>query len=124
MSYGLHGEGSNEFMIDRDSGTIQVKKGPLGRSNLDRERTESYSLRVVATDLPGGGSDQKTSTVMVRVSLLDVNDSPPRFSQSRYTAVVPENSPVDTLVAQVYCTYLWSPKTFNFIFRFLLRIQT
>ena len=67
-----------------------------------RERTESYSLRVVATDLPGGGSDQKTSTVMVKVQLLDVNDSPPRFSQSRYTAVVPENSPVNTLVAQVY----------------------
>ena len=45
---------------------------------LYRERTESYSLRVVATDLPGGGSDQKTSTVMVKVRLLDVNDSPPR----------------------------------------------
>ena len=101
VSYGLQGEGSHEFMIDQDTGTIQVKKGPLGRSNLDRERTESYSLRVVATDLPGGGSDQKTSTVMVSVRLLDVNDSPPRFSQSRYTAVVPENSPVNTLVAQV-----------------------
>ena len=54
--------------------------------------------------ISGGGSDQKSSTVLVRVNLLDVNDSPPRFSQARYTAVVPENSPVNTLVAQVTAT--------------------
>ena len=54
--------------------------------------------------MPGGGSDQKTSTVMVKVNIQDVNDSPPQFTQSRFTAVVPENSPVGTLVAQVSAT--------------------
>ena len=53
VSYSLQGEGSREFMVDQESGLIQVKKGPLGRSSLDRELTESYNLRVVATDLPG-----------------------------------------------------------------------
>jgi len=102
--YSLQGEGVNEFMIDESTGVIQVKPGALGRSNLDREWIESYNLRVIARDMPGGGSDQKSSTVVVKVNLLDVNDSPPQFSQSRYTAVVPENSPVNTLVAQVSAT--------------------
>ena len=102
--YSLQGEGSNEFMIDRSTGEIKVRPSTRGRSSLDREWVESYSLRVVATDMPGGGSDQKTSTVVVRVDLADVNDTPPRFSQSRYTAVVPENSPRGTLVAQVAAT--------------------
>ena len=102
--YGIQGEGSNEFMIDEQSGTIKVRPGASGRSSLDREWVDSYNLRVVAKDMPGGGSDQKTSTVMVKVNIQDVNDSPPQFTQSRFTAVVPENSPVGTLVAQVSAT--------------------
>jgi len=104
VTYALQGEGINEFMIDETTGVIQVKPGSLGRSNLDREWVESYNLRVIARDMPGGGSDQKSSTVVVKVNLLDVNDSPPQFSQSRYTAVVPENSPIGTLVSQVSAT--------------------
>ena len=104
VRYGIQGEGSDEFMIDDLTGTIKVKPGALGRSSLDREWVETYNLRVVATDMPGGGSDQKTSTVIVRVKLEDVNDTPPKFSQSRYRAVVPENSPRGTPVAQVSAT--------------------
>lgn len=104
VSYALQGEGVNEFMIDETTGVIQIKPGALGRSNLDREWVPSYNLRVIARDMPGGGSDQKSSTVIVKVNLLDVNDSPPQFSQSRYTAVVPENSPIGTLVSQISAT--------------------
>jgi hypothetical protein len=69
---------------------------------LDREWQAAYNLRVVARDMPRrGGPDQKSATTMVRVVLTDVNDSPPQFTQSRYSAVVPENSPVGTLIAQV-----------------------
>jgi len=112
VSYSLQGEGFNEFMIDETSGVIQVKPGSLGRSNLDREWVDSYNLRVIARDMPGGGSDQKSSTVVVKVNILDVNDSPPQFSQSRYTAVVPENSPIDTLVTQVSAT---DPDLYNVV---------
>ena len=65
VTYDIQGEGSNEFMIGKTTGMIQVKKGSLGRSNLDREWIDSYNLRVIARDMPGGGSDQKTSTVVV-----------------------------------------------------------
>jgi hypothetical protein len=73
-----------------------------GRSRLDREWQPAYNLRVVARDMPRrGGPDQKSATATVRVVLTDINDSPPQFTQSRYSAVVPENSPSGTLIAQV-----------------------
>ena len=99
--YSLEGEGTEQFTIHPTEGHITVKAGERGRSNLDREVQAEYSLKVVARDLPQGGADQKSTAVLVQVSLLDVNDSPPQFVQSRYTAVVPENSPVQTLVVQV-----------------------
>lgn len=35
------------------------------------------------------------------VELTDVNDNAPAFTQSSYTAVVPENAPLDWSVSQV-----------------------
>jgi hypothetical protein len=40
----------------------------------------------------------------VIVKVLDVNDTPPKFSRSRYSSVVPENSVEGTLVVQVLAT--------------------
>merc|ERR1719507_432700 len=102
--YSLEGEGVQEFMIDPESGLIQTRPGPHGRSGLDREWKPTYNLRVLAKDMPGGGSDQKATSVLVKVNLLDVNDSPPNFSESSYRAVVPENSPKGTLVAHISAT--------------------
>ena len=82
----------------------QLKSGPGGRSNLDRERQDFYTLNVVATDMPDGGPGQRSSSTMVHVRVVDVNDSPPRFSESRYSAVVPENSDPGTLVLRVEAT--------------------
>ena len=102
--YSLEGEGVQEFMIDPESGLIQTRPGPHGRSGLDREWKPTYNLRVLAKDMPGGGSDQKATSVLVKVNLLDVNDSPPNFSESSFRAVVPENSPKGTLVAHISAT--------------------
>lgn len=99
--YSLEGEGEDHFIVHPTEGHVQVKPGKLGRSNLDRETKSRYSLRVIASDTPQGGQDQKSTSVLVEVSLLDVNDSPPQFSQTRYTAVVPENSPLNTPVVKV-----------------------
>ena len=35
------------------------------------------------------------------IKLSDINDTPPKFSRSRYSSVVPENSVEGTLVVQV-----------------------
>lgn len=46
---------------------------------------DNYSLEIHAID---SGSPQLTGKTIVHIELLDVNDSPPTFSQSNYTAVV------------------------------------
>ena len=116
--YSLEGEGSEQFIIHPTQGHIQVKPGMQGRSNLDREEKSRYSLRVVARDIPDGGPDQKSTSVLVEVFLLDVNDSPPTFSQNRYTAVVPENSPSNTLVAQISANDPDEGKNSEIVFQF------
>ena len=104
IRYSIKGEGSDAFTIHPTEGIIQVKATPSGRSNIDRERQSEYRLQVVASDTPDGGPDQKSTPVAVYVTLEDVNDTPPVFSQSQYSAVVPENSPEGTLVTQVMAT--------------------
>ena len=103
--YSMEGEGVQEFMINPVTGLIQIRpQAGSGRSGLDREWKPTYNLRVLAKDMPGGGSDQKASSVVVKVKLKDVNDSPPNFSESSYRAVVPENSQPGTLVAHISAT--------------------
>ena len=102
--YSLKGEGSEAFMIHPQEGHIQVKATKGGNSKLDRERNSEFRLQVVASDTPDGGPEQKSTTVVVYITLEDVNDTPPIFSQSQYSAVVPENSAQGTLVLQVMAT--------------------
>ncbi|XP_008547987.1 protein dachsous isoform X1 [Microplitis demolitor] len=69
--------------------------------NLDREARSSYQLIVEALD---GGSPPLRSRLRVNVIVQDVNDNPPIFNQTRYTASVPENATVGTPVLQVNAT--------------------
>ena len=104
VRYAIDGEGSDVFEIDPVDGVIKVKANQVGRSNLDREKQSQYKLKVMASDMPAGGPDQKSTAAIVRITVLDINDSPPVFSKSRYAAVVPENSPPNTLVMTVKAT--------------------
>ncbi len=47
------------------------------------------------------GPGQRAAHAVIRIKVLDVNDSPPWFSESRYSAVVPENSEPGTSVLTV-----------------------
>uniref|UniRef100_A0A3Q3JNN0 Cadherin domain-containing protein n=1 Tax=Monopterus albus TaxID=43700 RepID=A0A3Q3JNN0_MONAL len=68
---------------------------------LDREEHPSLPLKVMAVD---GGSPQRSGTVNIIVSVLDVNDNSPVFNQSVYRAVVVENAPKGTYVTTVNAT--------------------
>ncbi|XP_077518392.1 dachsous cadherin-related 1 [Amblyomma americanum] len=68
---------------------------------LDREVTPSYSLQVEAYD---GGRPPLRGTMTVNITILDVNDNPPAFNQSRYVGRVPENASVGTAVLRVLAT--------------------
>ncbi|XP_062870792.1 protocadherin Fat 1-like [Trichomycterus rosablanca] len=57
---------------------------------LDREVESEYNVEIVAQD---SGVPSLKTTKSVTVKVLDVNDNPPRFSQSSYIVYVKENSP-------------------------------
>ncbi|KAL1434854.1 hypothetical protein MTO96_001739 [Rhipicephalus appendiculatus] len=68
---------------------------------LDREATPFYSLQVEAFD---GGRPPLRGMMTVNITILDVNDNPPAFNQSRYVGRVPENASVGTAVLRVLAT--------------------
>ncbi|KAM9849709.1 protocadherin beta-16-like [Aulostomus maculatus] len=65
---------------------------------LDREQQEQMSLVLTAVD---GGEPQMSGTMMILITVLDVNDNAPVFTQHTYKAAVTENSPKGTVVAAV-----------------------
>lgn len=97
VEYSVSGDGSNMFDIDGKTGTIFVREGAV----LDRETQEIYNLQVMATDNPNGEANQRRTSVLVIIKVLDANDNAPKFNQEIYTAVVPENVPIDFSVITV-----------------------
>uniref|UniRef100_A0A8D3B9C9 Protocadherin 1 gamma 31 n=1 Tax=Scophthalmus maximus TaxID=52904 RepID=A0A8D3B9C9_SCOMX len=92
---------------DLDSGdnskvTLQLPKGspftlkPSFSNNyalvtngaLDRERFSEYNIEITATD---SGSPPLSSKKIIPVSITDVNDNPPVFTQSSYNVYLKEN---------------------------------
>ncbi|CAI9732462.1 protocadherin beta-15 isoform X3 [Octopus vulgaris] len=68
-------------------------------NKLDREMQDIYNLKVVAKD---GGTPSKKCVLNVEITVSDVNDSPPVFSQNVYNVTVNKrqrNTPIITLSA-------------------------
>ncbi|XP_031443074.1 protocadherin beta-15-like isoform X14 [Clupea harengus] len=68
---------------------------------LDREQEEEVALVLTAID---GGNPPRSGSVTIDITVLDANDNAPVFSQGAYKASLPENSPLDTVVAKVSAT--------------------
>eukprot|EP00731_Ephydatia_muelleri_P025870 Em0017g953a len=84
---------SGTFIINGTTGQLNTT-GPL-----NREQVPFYNLTVIGMDL---GTPFRLSTqVTVLVSVLDVNDNPPIFSQASYTTSIFDNSPIGSSVAMV-----------------------
>ncbi|XP_041444740.1 protocadherin gamma-B5 isoform X32 [Xenopus laevis] len=67
-------------------------------SILDRERNSHYNITIQATDK---GSPPLSSRKTVRLDVLDINDNPPLFEKSSYTAYVPENNQPGALIYSI-----------------------
>ena len=55
------------------------------RSVIDRETDASFSFTLIATD---GGTPSQTSSANVTVTVIDVNDNAPTFTQAYYNTEV------------------------------------
>ncbi|XP_075131440.1 protocadherin gamma-B7-like isoform X28 [Leptodactylus fuscus] len=94
---------SNEyFTIGEQTTKDQLKYlDIILEKSLDREKQSFYELILTAHD---GGKPPKTGTAIIRITVQDVNDNFPRFSQAINHLKIPENSPVGSLVVQLNAT--------------------
>lgn len=100
------------FVIDERTGWITVAKG----ADLDREKQHLIVITARAYDSPNDEKVRKYVSVPVYITLLDVDEFPPSFGQTRYVAVVPETSPPDTSVIQLTASDQDDSKN-NFIYQ-------
>uniref|UniRef100_A0A672SFB0 FAT atypical cadherin 1 n=1 Tax=Sinocyclocheilus grahami TaxID=75366 RepID=A0A672SFB0_SINGR len=86
------GDFDSRFTIDSDTGWLKVFEP------LDRETTDHYTLNITVYDL---GLPQKSSSHMVNVNILDVNDNSPEFLQSEYSVDISEDTAMATDIIQL-----------------------
>uniref|UniRef100_A0A671Q6N2 Protocadherin Fat 2-like n=1 Tax=Sinocyclocheilus anshuiensis TaxID=1608454 RepID=A0A671Q6N2_9TELE len=91
----VSGDPQQQFSIDPHTGHITV------RSMLDREEITHYSLTMQAAD---EGDPPLSSAVQVTVTVSDVNDSPPMFSQINHSLVLQEGEAVGSGILQLLVT--------------------
>ncbi|XP_062596826.1 protocadherin Fat 4-like [Saccostrea cucullata] len=89
------GNSDFHFKIEQTRGFIQVA------TDLDRESQSVYELVIKVSDL---GSPQMSSSITATVTLSDVNDIIPEFTQNTFVFNIKENSPIGTLVGKVDAT--------------------
>ncbi|KAF4084592.1 hypothetical protein AMELA_G00107880 [Ameiurus melas] len=88
-------KGQPYFSVDRHTGEVRVSL-----PDMDREVKGQYEVVIQAKDMAGqlGGL---AGTTTVNVTLSDVNDNPPRFTQKLYQMSVLESAPIGTVVGHI-----------------------
>ncbi|XP_030882022.1 protocadherin gamma-A5 isoform X7 [Leptonychotes weddellii] len=90
------------FSLDEKSGADGQKYPELVLERpLDREKVAVHDLFLTALD---GGDPVLSSTMHIRVMVLDANDNAPLFTRSEYRVSVPENIPVGTRLLTLTAT--------------------
>lgn len=85
-------DGDGTFNID-NQGWVYLAK------TVDRETKAEYDLVAIAKD--SDPVEPQSSSVQIRIEVLDVNDNSPIFDFPVYNVMVEENSPVPTEVARI-----------------------
>ena len=83
---------SSPFIINENTGIVTVN------ASLDYEDVTDYSVTITASD------GTLSSSQLVTIVVIDVNDNAPVFSMSSYTAQVAEHSDINTSVANISAT--------------------
>ncbi|XP_053559873.1 protocadherin Fat 1 isoform X2 [Bombina bombina] len=78
------------FSVDMETGWVTTLK------ELDHEKKNKYSLAVIAYD---HGDQVLSSSAIIEVTVMDVNDNPPRFTAEIYKGTVSEDDPPGGVIA-------------------------
>jgi protocadherin Fat 1/2/3 len=89
------GDNDSVFRLDPDSGELKV----IGY--LDREREIEYLLNITVYDQ---GKPQKSTSKLLPVTVVDVNDNPPKFKNPLASFKVTENAHNGTAIFRVNAT--------------------
>ncbi|XP_071426658.1 protocadherin gamma-A6-like [Pithys albifrons albifrons] len=100
LTYELSGDEHFSLAVQSGPGGDQSPELVLAKA-LDREEAAFHELLLRATD---SGDPARTGTARIRVTVLDVNDNAPVFSQAEYTVHVPEDVPVGFVLVTVIAT--------------------
>ena len=93
----LNGDPSRDFQIMFGNSVASISTA----RQLDYETTSSYDIIIEACDL---GTPQRCSTKEVDLSIANVNDVSPSFSETPYTASIVENTSPVASILQVSAT--------------------
>ncbi|XP_024085354.1 fat-like cadherin-related tumor suppressor homolog [Cimex lectularius] len=107
------GDAHQQFSIHPKTGEVSVIQP------LDRELVSSYVLQIRASD---NGESVLSSSAILKIEVLDVNDNPPLFTQTNYTVIVQEDKRPGWIVCQLLVTDSdISPNAGPFIFDILAK---
>ncbi|KAF4082073.1 hypothetical protein AMELA_G00147500 [Ameiurus melas] len=96
VSYRIQaGNTAGRFSLNPNTGSLSILKA------LDREEQDSYNLTIVAED---HGTPQQSTTQVLSVQVIDVNDEAPWFELSEYEVQIQENQPAGTTILTVSAT--------------------
>nr|XP_020449665.1 protocadherin Fat 2 [Monopterus albus] len=97
----VSGDPLQQFFIHPRSGEITVQ------TVLDREEIPHYSLTVQAAD---EGDPPLSSAVLITITVADVNDNPPVFSEVNHSLLLQEAESVGSTILQLVVTDKDTPK--------------
>ena len=81
------------FTVNSTTGRVTLVQ------SLDRETIDNHQIEVKATD---GGGLKSENSAFIHLTVLDVNDDPPRFDPAFYNFTITENSRVPTILGSVF----------------------
>lgn len=110
VSYRIVSGASDKFVIGSDSGIISVANGASLDPDLAEPKKKNYFLTVTALD---GGDQQLSTTCVVNITVLDVNNKSPVFGDLQ-TVLIRENTVVGTMVYRLVANDLDDEPTLRY----------
>ncbi|XP_067842532.1 protocadherin-20 [Heptranchias perlo] len=102
VSYRLDGAHAGFSLVSEGGGSGRPPVPSLVlESPLDRELREAYVMRLIAED---GGSPRRSGTATLTVSVTDINDNCPQFTEARLSLALYANATVGSRLARLRAT--------------------